>query len=119
MYTNLYANNYTDEFPHTVEVLERKLVSSDYKNGDVYEWTPVDRLKVFMDTPSSSEILRFHQMEVTLDLSMYLPYMYKVNRLNRFRYEGQVYEAVSDLQDQGGQHEINRLLLRRLRDGAY
>lgn len=102
------------EFPHTVESIERREVSRDYKNGAVYDWATLGTFRAFMDTPTTSEQLKYHQMDTQVDLAMYTPYKVSIKRVNRVRYDGNVYEVIAEPSDQGGMHEINRTMLRRL-----
>ena len=118
MSTNLYRRtNYAVEFPHTVEIVERALVSNSYDNGKVYDWQTISTIHGFVDTPSTSEQLKYHQMDVQVDRALYTPYNVNLERINRIKYEGIVYEIIGDLQDQGGLHEYYRTMLRRLPDG--
>ena len=69
-----------------------------------------ETIKGFMDTPTSSETLKFHQMSKDFDRNLYTPYhiitnkTYLITRVKR--------EVVGEPVDQGGQHEINLTRLR-------
>lgn len=118
MSTNLYRRKkYAVEFPHTVEIVKRALVSNSYDDGKVYDWKTISTIHGFVDTPSTSEQLKYHQMDVQVDSALYTPYNVNLERINRIKYEGIVYEIIGDLQDQGGLHEYYRTMLRRLPDG--
>ena len=65
-----------------------------------------------MDTPTSSEQLKFHQMNQSYDRNLYTPYSLPITNTNLFKYNGKTYEVVGDPVDQGGQQEINLTRLR-------
>lgn len=112
MYTSRY-----DEFPHTVELIERGALRDSYEGGKQYDWKSVGVFKGFMDTPTPNEQLRFHQMDLQVDRAMYTRYSIPLDRINRIRYDGVIYEIVGEPSDQGGMKEINRTMLRKLPNG--
>lgn len=104
-------------FPHTVELIERGELRDSYKEGRKYYWKSVGVFKALMDTPSATERLEYHQMETQVDIAMYTQYTIPLNRINRLRYEGNFYEIIGESMDQGGQHKVNRTMLRKLPNG--
>lgn len=100
-----------DEFPHEVEVVEKKRVP-DGTGGYKTEWVPVDTIEVFIDTPTSKEKLLAHQVQNPLDRYMYYPYRTDLKSDMRLKYEGEIYAFAGRPEDQGGQHEIMRVALK-------
>jgi SPP1 family predicted phage head-tail adaptor len=100
-----------DEFPHTVEVVEKQRIS-DGAGGYKTEWMPVDTIEAFVDTPSSKEQYYAQQLSNSLDRYMYYPYRTDLSSAMRLRYEGEIYEFAGRPEDQGGQHEIMRVALK-------
>ena len=100
-----------DEFPHEVEVVEKKRVS-DGTGGFKTEWVPVDTIEAFVDTPTSKEKLIAHQVQNPLDRYMYYEYRTDLTSNMRLRYEGEIYTFAGRAEDQGGQHEIMRVALK-------
>ncbi|NHM91329.1 MULTISPECIES: phage head closure protein [Staphylococcus] len=103
-----------NEFPHTISIgsikkvgeypiIKERFVSEKQING-------------FMDTPSTSEQLKFHQMSQEYDRNLYVPYDLPIATNNLFEYEGRIYGIVGDSIDQGGQHEIK---MYRLKQAPY
>lgn len=111
MYINRYA-----EFPHTVELIERGALHDSYEGGKQYDWKSVGVFNAFMDTPTPSEQLRFHQMDLQVDRAMYTKYSVTLDRVNRIRYDGDIFEIVGEPSDQGGMNEINRTMLRKIQN---
>lgn len=100
-----------DEFPHTVEVVEKQRIS-DGAGGYKTEWMPVDTVDAFVDTPTSKEQYYAQQLSNHLDRYMYYPYRTDLTSSMRLRYEGEIYEFAGRPEDQGGQHEIMRVALK-------
>lgn len=100
-----------DEFPHEVEVVQKRKVS-DGAGGFKTEWFPVDTMEAFVDTPTSKERLLAHQVQNPLDRFMYYPYRTDLKSDMRLRYEGEIYAFAGRAEDQGGQHEIMRVALK-------
>ena len=100
-----------DEFPHEVEVVEKKKVS-DGAGGHKTDWVPVDTIEAFVDTPTSKEQYYAQQLGNPLQRYMYYPYRTDLTSAMRLRYEGEIYEFAGRPEDQGGQHEIMRVALK-------
>ncbi|WP_185160554.1 phage head-tail adapter protein [Mammaliicoccus sciuri] len=103
--------DYSIEYPHLIEygTIEKR---GKYPNQ-------VDTFKVkgttqgFMDTPTSSETLQFHQMNLEVSIKLYSPYTFKFDsKKTYFRYLDKVYQCISDPDDQGGMNEVNSTLLK-------
>ncbi|AAX91684.1 TPA: phage head closure protein [Staphylococcus aureus] len=99
-----------DEFPHTIEIGEVEVVGTYPKEYERFKSN--ETIKGFMDTPTSSETLKFHQMSKDFDRNLYTPYHIPITNKTLFNYEGKTYEVVGEPVDQGGQHEINLTRLR-------
>lgn len=99
------------EFPHTVEVVEKKLIS-DGAGGFKTDWDLVDDFAAFVDTPSSKEQYYAQQLGNPLQRYMYYPYRTDLTSSMRLRYEGEIYAFAGRPEDQGGQHEIMRVALK-------
>lgn len=54
-----------DEFPHTIEIGEVEVVGTYPKEYERFKSN--ETIKGFMDTPTSSETLKFHQMSKDFD----------------------------------------------------
>ena len=100
-----------DEFPHEVEVVQKKKVS-DGAGGFKTEWSLVDTLETFVDTPTSKEQYYAQQLGNPLQRYMYYPYRTDLTSSLRLRYEGEIYAFAGRPEDQGGQHEIMRVALK-------
>ncbi|MGE7129159.1 phage head closure protein [Lysinibacillus xylanilyticus] len=100
-----------DEFPHTVEVVEKRKVS-DGAGGFKTEWFPVDTIDCFVDTPTSKEQYYAQQLNNPLERYMYYEYRTDLTSSMRLRYEGEVYAFAGRPEDQGGQQEIMRVALK-------
>ncbi len=48
-------------------------------------------IKGFMDTPTTSEQLKFHQMSQEYDRNLYVPYDLPIAKNNLFEYEGTIF----------------------------
>ena len=73
-------------------------------------------IKGFMDTPTTSEQLKYHQMSSEYDRNLYVPYDLPINNNDYFKYEGKIFGIVGEPVDQGGQHEIKLI---RLKEAPY
>lgn len=100
-----------DEFPHEVEIVQKKKVS-DGAGGFKTEWTLVDTLETFVDTPTSKEQYYYQQLGNPLQRYMYYPYRTDLTSSMRLRYEDEIYTFAGRPEDQGGQHEIMRVALK-------
>lgn len=100
-----------DEFPHTVEVVEKKRIS-DGAGGFKTDWHPVDDFAAFVDTPSSKEQYYAQQLGNPLERYMYYPYRTDLTSSMRLRFKGEIYTFAGRPEDQGGQHEIMRVALK-------
>ncbi|MDO6152347.1 phage head-tail adapter protein, partial [Staphylococcus aureus] len=58
-----------------------------------------ETIKGFMDTPTSSVTLKFHQMSKDLDRNLYMLYHIPITNKTLFNYEGTTYENVRELVD--------------------
>ncbi|RDK18069.1 phage head-tail adapter protein [Staphylococcus aureus] len=99
-----------DEFPHTIEIGEVEVTGTFPKEYERFKSN--ETIKGLMDTPTSSETLKFHQMSKDFDRNLYTPYHIPITNKTLFNYEGKTYEVVGEPVDQGGQHEINLTRLR-------
>lgn len=100
-----------DEFPHTVEVVEKKRIS-DGAGGFKTDWHPIDTLVAFVDTPTSKEQYYAQQLGNPLERYMYYPYRSDLTSAMRLRYKGELYEFAGRPEDQGGQQEVMRVALK-------
>jgi len=100
-----------NEFPHEVEVVQKKKVS-DGAAGFETKWLPVDTIDAFIDTPTSKEQYYAQQLGNPLQRYMYYPYRTDLTSSMRLRYEGEIYAFAGRPEDQGGQHEIMRVALK-------
>lgn len=100
-----------DEFPHEVDVLEKRK-TSDGAGGFKLQWVPVETIAAFVDTPSSKEQYYAQQLGNPLSRYMYYPYRADFKSDMRLQYEGEIYEFAGRAEDQGGMHEIMRVALK-------
>ena len=114
----MYLSKANEEYPHVITVnrTERIVDDSSYPPKEVVNTSTHD-LKAFMDTPSTSQQANYHSLDIRLDRVLYVPYGADITRLDVFIYDGERYEFVGDLQDQGGQHEIVSAPVRRVANG--
>ena len=108
---------YQDEYPHEVEFQTFTKVS-DGAGGNTKTWLKVLKFNGFMDTPSSKEIYRAHQLNNPLDRNLYYPYRTDIDPKMRCLFEGDTYELVGRPQDQGGQHEVMKVALKLVPNGT-
>lgn len=104
-----------DEYPHTIEVGKMQLVGK-YPNQRK-DFVPERQMQGFMDTPTTSETLKFHQMNKTFDRNLYTRYELLINKDDVFKYEGRIYQVVGYPVDQGGMHEVNLTRLQEVPNG--
>ncbi|WP_294582958.1 phage head closure protein [uncultured Staphylococcus sp.] len=94
------------EFPHEIEMGHKEVVGRPPKQRACYVHEKT--IKGFMDTPTSSEQLLYHQMTKDFDRNLYTPYDIAIDSATTlFKYNGRVYQCASEPIDQGGQNEIN------------
>ncbi|MGS0654928.1 phage head closure protein [Staphylococcus arlettae] len=104
--------NPLNEFPHVIEMGSFELVGK-YPNQK-REFVSITKINGFMDTPSTSEQLKFYQMDSVYDRNLYTPYHIPINRESIFKFEGKTYKVIGEPSDQGGMHEINLTRLKAL-----
>lgn len=105
-----------NEFPHTIEIgkIERVGKYPNEKERYISETT----INGFMDTPTTSERLQYHQMSDSFDRNLYTSYKLPINNNKTIlKYEGKLYECNGETVDQGGQHEINQTKLKEIPNG--
>lgn len=103
-------NNYIDEFPHDIDIITRVVTETgSYPNYEEVVQETVVPVKGFMDTPSTSERLVYHNMDKQLTRALYVPYSVTPKHTDIIMYDAKEYEIVGDVEDQGGQHEVNRI----------
>lgn len=104
-----------DEFPHAIS--KGKLEVAGRPPYQIERFVSEDVIKGFMDTPTTSESLKFHQMSQEYDRNLYVPYQLPISKNTLFKYEGRIYGIVGEPVDQGGQHEINLVRLKERPNG--
>lgn len=104
-----------EEFPHelTIERTERIIDDIVYPPKETVTTDRHD-IQGFMDTPSSSEQINYHNLNIALDRVLYIPYGSDIKRSDVFFYDDVKYEFAGDLQDQGGQNEVLSAPVRRV-----
>lgn len=107
--------NPLNEFPHEIEIGSFELVGK--RPNQTREFVSITKINGFMDTPSTSEQIKFYQMDVSYDRSLYTPYHIPITRESIFKFEGKTYEVVGEASDQGGMREINLTRLKALEFG--
>lgn len=109
-----------EEFPHHVEFQIFDKVS-DGGGGHEKDWITVLDFNGFLDTPTSQELFQAQQLNYTLDRNLFYPYRTDVKEQMRCIYREddiqETYELVSRPQDQGGQREIMKLMLKLVPNG--
>jgi len=103
--------HYDDEFPHEIEVVQKKKVS-DGAAGFETKWHPVDTIECFVDTPTSKEQYYAQQLGNPLERYMYYEYRTDLTSSMRLRFEGAIYAFAGRPEDQGGMHEKMRVALK-------
>ena len=103
----MYSNNRYDEYPHTLKVVRSETVI----DKTVYPWKETIKesehtIQGFMDTPTSSQQINYHNLNITLDRVLYIPFGADITRSDVFFYGDVKYKFKGDLQDQGGQNEV-------------
>ena len=104
--------NPLNEFPHTIELGSREVVGEYPRERERFKSEKT--IQGFMDTPTTSEQLKFHQMSQEYDRNLYVPYDLPISKNNLFEYEGRIFSIEGDSVDQGGQHEIKLLRLKQV-----
>lgn len=99
-----------DEFPHHIAMGSREVVGVRPNEKERFKSEKI--IRGFMDTPTSSEQLKFYQMDNNYDRNLYTPYSVPITKKTLFKYQGKTYEVVGEPEDQGGQQEINLTRLR-------
>ncbi|KIJ86249.1 phage head-tail adapter protein [Staphylococcus saprophyticus] len=99
-----------NEFPHVIEIGSFELVGKFPNQKRIF--VSITKINGFMDTPSTSEQLKFYQMDVSFDRNLYTPFHFPIDRESIFKFEGKLYEVIGEPTDQGGMHEV---LLTRLK----
>lgn len=97
--------NLLNEYPHRIELGEFELVG-EFPNQRK-EFISITKINGFMDTPNTSEQLKFYQMEISFDRNLYTPYHIPINQESIFKFEDKLYEVIGEPSDQGGMHEVN------------
>ncbi|WP_353419229.1 hypothetical protein PYH66_13960 (plasmid) [Staphylococcus delphini] len=105
---------FLEEFPHLITV-ERKEVTVDHNTYPPKEVSEVSsqKLKAFMDTPTTSQLADFKAIGVELSNMLFVPYGADIKRTDIIIYDDVKYKLNGDLEDQGGQHEVYRVPLKR------
>lgn len=108
---------YRDEYPHGV-VFQTFTKVPDGAAGHTKKWINVLEFNGFLDTPSSREIYKAHQLNNPLDRNLYYPYRTDIDPKMRCTCEGDTYELVGRPLDQGGQHEVMKVALKLVPHGS-
>lgn len=100
-----------NEFPHTVEIVEKRKVP-DGAGGSTTTWVTVATLEAFVDTPTSKE--QYYAQQLNNPLSRYMYYQYRTDLTSamQLRYENEIYAFAGRPEDQGGMHEKMRVALK-------
>lgn len=101
-----------NEFPHAISIGKKELVGRPPLQKERYVSEKI--IYGFMDTPTTSEQLKFHQMSIEYDRNLYVPYNLPISKNTLFKYEGRIFGIVGEPVDQGGQHEINLIRLKEV-----
>ncbi|MBG3873537.1 phage head closure protein [Staphylococcus sp. mip270_02] len=104
-----------NEFPHVIEIGNFEVVGK--RPNQTKEFISVTKINGFMDTPSTSEQLKFYQMDASYDRNLYTPYHIPINRESIFKFEDKLYETVGEPTDQGGMNEVNLTRLKVYKAG--
>lgn len=94
-----------NEFPHVIEIGSFELVGKFPNQKRVF--VSITKINGFMDTPSTSEQLKFYQMNASYDRNLYTPYHISIDRESIFKFEDKTYEVIGEPTDQGGMHEVH------------
>lgn len=101
-----------DEFPHAISKGRIEVIGDFKFKKERYKSEKI--IKGFMDTPTISEQLKYHQMSSEYDRNLYVPYDLPINNNDYFKYEGKIFGIVGEPVDQGGQHEIKLIRLKEV-----
>lgn len=104
-----------NEYPHAIQVGRMKIVGK-YPNQRK-QFVSDRTIQGFMDTPTTSEMLKYHQMDKSFDRNLYTPYDVHIDVSDVFVYEGNRYQVVGYPVDQGGMHEVNLTRLQVMPNG--
>ena len=103
------------EFPHDI------IIKRTNKTVDKTTYPPkesvtveVNEVKGFIDPPSTSERLNYHNMELDVSRNLYAPYDVDIKTNDIIIFEGQQFTVNGEQIDQGGQHEINMFHLKKV-----
>lgn len=104
-----------NEFPHTVEV-KSVTKTTDYSTHPpkVLRTEETKSLKAFMDGENTNDVVQYHQRNIEVTRFMFLPYGIAIGPEDVISFDGVKYRPSGALEDQGGQHLINRLPLKEL-----
>ena len=106
--------NPRNEFPHIVQVIPTTSIVDEIGGVVVVEGEPKS-MRAFVDTPKSSEKFDYEKIGVTVSRAMFWPYNIAILPTDRIQFEGEKFELASEPMDQGGQHLVNRALLKKQR----
>lgn len=101
-----------NEFPHAISIGVKELVGRPPLQYERFKSEKI--IYGFMDTPTTSEQLKFHQMSQDYERNLYVPYDLPITNNTLFNYEGRIFGIVGEPVDQGGQHEINLIRLKEV-----
>lgn len=106
---------FLEEYPHEVTVARTERIVDNTVYPTINSETTTEHgLKAFLDTPTTSERLTYHNLNVTLDRNLYAPFGADILRTDVIFYGDEQYEIVGDGEDQGGQHEVWKFALQRV-----
>ena len=101
------SKGYRDEYPHELTINRTTSVIDNtvYPPKETVT-TSEHTVDGFLDTPTSSQQISFHNLNITLDRVLYIPFGTDIIRSDVFFYHDVKYKFKGDLQDQGGQGEV-------------
>ncbi|WP_164670964.1 phage head closure protein [Virgibacillus doumboii] len=108
-----------NEFPHNVTFLTFSDPEPDGGGGYIPGtggWKTYDTIEGFLDTPTSEQIYKAHQLQHPFDRYLFFLYRTDITVAMRVKCESDTYELVGKPLDQGGQHEVMRVSLRLIPD---
>lgn len=104
----MYSNNVSsEEYPHELTVVRSEKIVD--KTSYPWKETVIESkqtIQGFMDTPTSSQQINYHSLNITLDRVLFVPFGTNIKRSDVFFYGDVKYKFKGDLQDQGGQNEV-------------
>ncbi|WP_020006213.1 hypothetical protein [Salinicoccus albus] len=96
-----------DEFPHELTVKRTETVIDNTVYPPKETTTTTEHTQDgFLDTPNTSEQVKYHNMEVSLSRVLYVPFGADIKHTETFEHKGVKYKFTGDLLDQGGQGEV-------------